>query len=605
MLAETIERIKTNEKLKEFAAHLEADGKELRKRSRELLTINKALENEIDDRIKAEDELRDAHEFLQKIMVNATNAIFVIDLNGQFSFMNLASSEISGYSVDELIGKPFSTLLSSETFDGVNKQFIKTAVEGVSVNQVESQLVRKDGTKRFITFSLSPLYHDDMIVSIVGAAEDITQRKHAEMELYQRATEHEALSQVSQFLIQAESEEVIYEEIPGVISQSFGFEVTSLELYDSKSDEIVFMGSIGLKSHGLKDMRESTKGTVSGDVIRSGKAVLISNVQNNPRYEFKVLKKLNIQTFACFPMKAQNVVIGTLCMASSKPVSLHHSMEIILQTIADTIAQAIERKQAEEELKESRLQLEEQVEQRTAELKATQEKLIHSAKLSAVGKLAASIAHEFNNPICGIRNVLERINDRIAKGVELDQTHKELSALAIKECTRMAELIIKLQDFNKPSSGVVAPLNIHDAIDEMILMSNKKLKDRKIEVEKCYADDLPRIDAVADQIKQVILNLLQNAEEAILKKGKIKITTEQDGTFVKIHIHDTGIGIPANHMDTIFEPFFTTKPAVKGTGLGLSICYSIIKKHGGTIEIKSNFGVSTTFTVVLPIKSKY
>lgn len=606
VLAEAIERKKTTEKLKEFATNLELDRAALRERTQELSEANKTLKKEIEDRKKAEEESRDAHEFLKKIMSSATNAIYVIDLDGKFSFMNLANSKISGYSDEELIGKPYSIFFSEDTFKFVNEQFVNATVHGISISQFETQIVRKDGHNSYITFSLAPLFHNGEVTSVVGTAEDITERKHAENELQQRATEHEALSRVSRFLIQAETEQVIYDKLPQVISDSFRVEVVSIELFDKKTDEIIFMGSVGIPKEKLPNRGKHVpiKGTVSGDVIQSGQSIMLENVHNHIKYEFKILKTLGIKTFACLPMTTQNNVIGTLCLASTRKVSLHITKEIILQTIADTIAQAIERKQAEQKLKEYHLQLEELVEIRTAELKTTQEKLIHSAKLSAVGKLSASIAHEFNNPICGIRNVLTRINDRIVNDISLDETHKELAALAIKECDRVAVLIRKLQDFHKPSSGIVEPIIIHDAIDEMILMTKKKFKERKVELEKFYTDGMPKVEAVSDQIKQVILNMLQNAEDAIPEGGgKITITTERSGLFIRISIHDTGSGIPPQYMDNIFEPFFTTKPAVKGTGLGLSISYSIIKKHGGNIEVKSKPGEGTTFTIILPIKT--
>ncbi len=605
LLAEAIERKQTAEKLKEFAINLESDRKELSIRSHELLETNKVLKKEIDDRKKAEEDVKNTNEFLQKIMSSVTNAIFVINLDGKFSFMNLASSKVSGYNKEELIDKPFSILVDPKDCDIINEQFFKASVLGISISQFETAIVRKDGERRFITFSLLPIYHGNKIVSVVGTAEDITMRKFAEKELHQRASEHEALSLVSRFLIMAETEQVIYDKVPALISKSFDFEVVSIELHDSKTDKLQFKGSVGIPEKALEiRLQEPMEGTVSGDVITGGKAILLSNVQNNPRYKFRILKKLKIKTFACLPMKTQDIVIGTLCLASSQPVSMHTSMELILQTIADTIAQAIKRKQAEQKLKEYHLQLEELVEKRTSELKATHDKLIHSAKLSAVGKLTASIAHEFNNPICGIRNVLERINERIIDETSLDDTHKELASLAIKECTRVAMLIKKLQNFQKPSSEIMAALSIHDAIDEMILMSKKRLKERKIVLETFYANNIPIIEAVSDQIKQVILNLIQNAEDAIPKRGgKITISTELNGSFVNINIHDTGSGIPHQQLSTIFEPFFTTKPAVKGTGLGLSISYSIIKKHGGSIEVKSCSDYGTTFTIVLPVKT--
>lgn len=233
-------------------------------------------------------------------------------------------------------------------------------------------------------------------------------------------------------------------------------------------------------------------------------------------------------------------------------------------------------------------------------LAKSNEQLLHSEKLAAIGKLSASIAHEFNNPICGIKNVLETIKDST-----LDNDEKRLLGLAIKECHRMADLINKLKDFNRPTSGVMCPVNLHEIIDDILLFIRKKLDEREIGIEKNYAEQLPSIKAVHDQVKQVFLNLIQNAEEAIVKdSGKIIITTDCINDEVLIHIKDTGVGIPPQDMNLIFEPFFTSKPAVKGTGLGLSVCHGILKKFGGNIKVDSQIGNGATFTVIFPIEQE-
>jgi signal transduction histidine kinase len=146
-------------------------------------------------------------------------------------------------------------------------------------------------------------------------------------------------------------------------------------------------------------------------------------------------------------------------------------------------------------------------------------------------------------------------------------------------------------------------LNVHEVLDDVILLAWKKLTERKITVDRRYAANLPPVEAVADQIKQVLLNLIQNAEEAIAADGgKIEITTAHGDAFVIIKIRDTGCGISPEHVENIFDPFFTTKSAVKGTGLGLSVSYGIVKSHGGDIAVESRPGAGSTFTVALPVK---
>ncbi len=237
-----------------------------------------------------------------------------------------------------------------------------------------------------------------------------------------------------------------------------------------------------------------------------------------------------------------------------------------------------------------------------AELTKARDELLHSEKLSAIGKLSASIAHEFNNPICGIKNVLDTIKERYVCE-NIDEEEEELVKIAINECDRISNLINNLKDFYRPSSAISSMVNIHEIIDEIALLSKKKLHERKVLLEKHYDADIPLIKVVPDQIEQVILNLIQNAEESIPEKGgRIVITTEHDNTNVIIHISDTGCGIPQQYIGSIFEPFFSTKPEVKGTGLGLSVCHGIIKNHGGDLKAESREGNGTTFSVTIPVE---
>ncbi|MCB2182623.1 MAG: PAS domain S-box protein [Desulfobulbaceae bacterium] len=255
-------------------------------------------------------------------------------------------------------------------------------------------------------------------------------------------------------------------------------------------------------------------------------------------------------------------------------------------------------KETEAALRSAGVELEQRVRERTRELEKTHEQLLHAEKLSAIGCLSASIAHEFNNPLQGVMTVIKGIGQY----VHLDAESEELVGLAIKECNRMKNLIASLQDFNRPSSGISAPVDIHANIDALLLISKKDLKTRQIKVVKDYIDDMPPIMGVADQLKQVFLNLINNASYACAGGGIITIKTEVAGEYVVVHIQDNGKGIDPANIDHIFEPFFSTKSQLQGTGLGLSVSHGIVKKHGGKINVKNEPGKGTTFSVYLPVK---
>ena len=243
--------------------------------------------------------------------------------------------------------------------------------------------------------------------------------------------------------------------------------------------------------------------------------------------------------------------------------------------------------------------LEQTVLERTQELLETQKQYLHAEKLSAIGKLSASIAHEFNNPLQGILSVLKGLKKRAI----LEDEDRVLLEAIIVESDRMKDLIRSLQDFNRPSSDQKTVMDMHNALESILILQKSDFNGRGISVVRNFEEGLPQIMAVSDQIKQVLLNLLANAADACHKTGcEITVSTWQDKDRVAIAIKDTGIGINPSNIEHIFRPFYTTKAEVSGTGLGLSVSYGIVKKHHGEIRVESKPGEGTTFTVLLPIK---
>jgi len=270
----------------------------------------------------------------------------------------------------------------------------------------------------------------------------------------------------------------------------------------------------------------------------------------------------------------------------------------VLIGAVETLQDITSRKILEAEILHHQTILENKVEERTLQLKKTYEQLLHAEKLSAVGKLAASIAHEFGNPIIGIRNFLKEIQ----KTTAFDADDAELLQLAIQECQRVKDLISNLQSFNRPTNGHLTSVDLHQALNDMLLFCKKSFKEKRILVKKKLDAHLPLIHGVHDQIKQVILNCLNNAQEAIANHGgTIQVSTEHSEQTVFLHIRDSGKGIAESDIVYIFEPFFSTKPAVEGTGLGLSVSYGIMKGLQGNIEVTDTSRHGTTFTLSFPV----
>jgi two-component system NtrC family sensor kinase len=232
-------------------------------------------------------------------------------------------------------------------------------------------------------------------------------------------------------------------------------------------------------------------------------------------------------------------------------------------------------------------------------LRRTQEQLLQSEKLAAMGRLTSQIAHELNNPLYGIMNTLELLKTEVAP----QSKRRKILEMALSETVRLSDLLRKMLSFSKPDQEQRQPVDINTVIDEILLLHEKQLKENDIHIASTFADGLSRVNASKDQLRQVFLNMVANARDAMPNGGTLTVTTSGDGENIIIEITDTGTGIKEEHMDKIFDSFFTTKGEIKGVGLGLSVCFGFIKDHGGDIVVKSQVGNGTTFVITLPAES--
>jgi signal transduction histidine kinase len=232
------------------------------------------------------------------------------------------------------------------------------------------------------------------------------------------------------------------------------------------------------------------------------------------------------------------------------------------------------------------------------QLNEAQERLVRSEKLAVVGKLASGVGHELRNPLGSIRNALFIIKKKTAntRGLNDDQKVNQLVEIIEKETDRSIKIVNDLLGFSRTAKPAVSPTNIRSLIESSIsrLKLPEKIK-KVIQVE----DSLPLIPVDANQIEQVLINLIQNALDAMPNGGWLTILAQREDTFLVITITDTGCGVPDTVKNKIFDPLFTTKP--KGIGLGLAISLNIIQRHEGFIDLQSKEGEGTSFTIKLPI----
>jgi two-component system NtrC family sensor kinase len=173
--------------------------------------------------------------------------------------------------------------------------------------------------------------------------------------------------------------------------------------------------------------------------------------------------------------------------------------------------------------------------------------------------------------------------------------------MALSETVRLTEMLRKMLSFSKPDEEEKQPSNINTILDEILLLHEKQLREHSIKISSSFEEDLAMVYASKNQLRQVFLNMISNARDAMPEGGTLTVTTRVKGDNVHIEISDTGIGIRKENLGKIFDTFFTTKDNIKDVGLGLSVCYGFIKDHGGDIKVQSEWGSGTAFTIILPI----
>ncbi|MBZ0277915.1 MAG: response regulator [Anaerolineae bacterium] len=290
-----------------------------------------------------------------------------------------------------------------------------------------------------------------------------------------------------------------------------------------------------------------------------------------------------------------NVLGFLLIMSRSTEYDDNHLQ--LFQGIGRQAALALRNAQLYEIQTNYALHLEDMVTARTKELESAQQLLIRAEKLASIGHLAASIAHEINNPLQPIRINLEHILEDIQDNVPIDTRAVESIQESVERIRRIVSRLLEFAGKRSSDDPVIQLLDISKVIESVISLNRKFFEKEGMEI---ISDlhDLPPIYGSRDQLEQVFMNLILNAKAAMSQGGSLKIATSQSGGEVIATFADNGTGIPADKLDKIFDPFFSTKP--NGTGLGLFVSYGIIQQHHGEVEVSSQVGKGTTFTIRLP-----
>jgi signal transduction histidine kinase len=334
---------------------------------------------------------------------------------------------------------------------------------------------------------------------------------------------------------------------------------------------------------------------VPGWVVKHQRGLIIPDARKDSRVHPFVMEDSVLSVLA-LPMIAREQVVGVLNLYSKSQTNAFDQEALRLaQVYADQAAVALENARLVEELRQAATDLEKRVEQRTRQLRESQAQTIRAEKLAVVGRLATSVAHEVNNPLQAITLQLQLIDEQPLP----EEMHKRLGIVQ-QEVNRITGIVQRLLDFQRPSLSRRTPQQIATLLDEVISLVENKLYQHHITVRQWKTPNLPLVIVDGGQIKQVFLNLILNAIDAMSEGGTLSIRSRHQGNLLIISFTDSGVGMLPEVIENIFEPFFSTKAS--GSGLGLTISQKIVINHGGTLEVTSTPGKGSTFTVLLPIE---
>jgi two-component system NtrC family sensor kinase len=337
-----------------------------------------------------------------------------------------------------------------------------------------------------------------------------------------------------------------------------------------------------------------------GYAVETGQLVRLGDIRKAPRY---VGADPRVHSALSVPLKYRGRVIGAIDLESWAPNAFSEEDGQLMALIASQLAGLFENARLHAETRRRNQELQKRIEaQQRAE-----SRLIRSARLAAVGEMAAGVAHELNNPLTTIigflQLALEELSPQVIKQTDLD--------LVLSEAQRARGVVRRLLDFSRQSEAVRVSVQVNTLIREVVALIQHQIASSCVELETELAQDLPEVLADPEQLKQVLLNLIQNALQAMPEGGQLTLGSRPQPSpdhpgdpGICLIVSDTGSGIPPESQGRIFEPFYTTRPGGDGTGLGLSVSYGIVTAHHGVIEVRSSAGQGSVFSVWLPVEEK-
>ena len=449
------------------------------------------------------------------------------------------------------------------------------------------------------------LYDESLIMVIASHLASLADYTRLREEAEGRARNLGLIHEVVQQVIGLTDPREVAEITSDLLARYFAYELAAVFIADDNGSLTIggFGGtSQNVVKRAMKSFEYPVIGGITGLVFGTGESIMVNDVLQDKRY--RSIKGWQAGSEMCVAIREGERILGIIDVESSSRNAFTHNDFIALESLAGILASVItsaDQYQRLEvtinQLRSTQMELRARMEaQRSAE-----NRLIQAAKLAAVGEMAAGIAHELNNPLTSVTGFAELALEDIPEGSE---TRKDLETV-MREALRARDVVRRLLDFARQSESIRARASLNEVIEDVVALSRHLIHTSGIELKLDLEKNLPWASVDVNQMKQVLLNLFHNALQAMPDGGEMEISTKSaarnNRDWVTVSVQDTGVGIPQMEQVRIFEPFYTTKGNQGGTGLGLSVTYGIITDHGGQIDVVSQPGAGSKFTVWLPL----
>jgi signal transduction histidine kinase len=447
-------------------------------------------------------------------------------------------------------------------------------------------------------------YDESLIVVIASHLASLADYTRLREEAESRARNLGLIHEVVQQVIGLTDPREVAEITSDLLARYFAYELCAVFIADEKGNLTIggFGGtSQSVVKRAMKTFEYPVSGGITGHVFETGESIVVNDVLQDSRY--RSIKGWQAGSEMCVAIREGEKILGIIDVESSSRNAFAHNDFIALESLAGILASVVTSADQYQRLQFTINQLRSMQVELRARMEAqrsAENRLVQAAKLAAVGEMAAGIAHELNNPLTSVTGFAELALDSLP---EDSQTRKDLD-IVMREASRARDVVRRLLDFARQSESARVRASLNEVIEDVIALSKHLIHTSGVELQLELEKNLPWIMVDANQMKQVLLNLVHNALQAMPAGGSMTITSQSSPRggrdWVVVSVCDSGVGIPQMELARIFEPFYTTKGGQGGTGLGLSVTYGIITDHGGLIEVESELGVGSKFTVWLP-----